>query len=184
MEKSMNDKLVVSETHPNTKRAKIFVRIVGKPDADNVLIIVHGGPGLSHRYLLGLDQLASSHLTLVYYDQRGTGRSSISVAQKGNEKDPTTDEFSLKSYVQDLEAVRSAIAGPRKVHILGHSWGGLVAMHYAIQYLENVRALSLIGSEPPTSSGVEAGFERLQRRVQFLQDKSLIPTELSTDERA
>ncbi|EFH83536.1 alpha/beta fold hydrolase [Ktedonobacter racemifer] len=163
--------------HP-VESTRIFIRTAGRLDVDEVLIMIHGGPGLSYRYLLGLEQLVSPQLTVVNYDQRGTGRSPI-LGVQGEEAQ--AENFTSITYAQDLEAVRSAIAQEKKVHILGHSWGGLVAMHYAIQYPEHVRSLLLLNSVPPTVAGLYAGFERFEARLKDFQQKGIIPTELSAD---
>lgn len=158
--------------------AKLFVRAAGNPDADDVLILLHGGPGLSHRYLLGFEQLVSPQLTVVTYDQRGTTRSPIQGLQG---EEPSIEHFSATTYAQDLEAVRAAVAPEKKVHILGHSWGGMVAILYALQYPEHVRSLLLIDSAPLTKTGVNEGYERFSARQEDLQQKGIVPTELSTD---
>jgi pimeloyl-ACP methyl ester carboxylesterase len=176
----MNEKLNIREFHLTDEPANTFVRTVGGPDTDTILINIHGGPALSHSYMLGLDQLASSELMVVNYDQRGTGRS-IPVALESQEKAQELDDFSLTAYAHDLEAVRRAVAGDKKVHILAHSWGGLVAMQYAILYPEQIRSLLLVTCVPPTSTGLNAGFERISKNIQALQQKGMIPAELSTN---
>jgi proline iminopeptidase len=177
----MNDTRNIREFHLTDEPANTFVRTVGGPDTDSVLINIHGGPGLSHRYMLGLDQLASAQLMVVNYDQRGAGRS-IPVTQDGQDRIQTIDDYSLVAYVQDLEAVRRAVAGDKEIHLLAHSWGGLVAMQYAIQYPEHIRSLLLVTCVPPTSAGTNAGTERIDKSVQTLQQKGIIPAELSADE--
>ncbi len=151
--------------------ARLYVRAVGDPEADNVLITIHGGPGLSHRPYLGLEQLASSELAVVSYDQRGSGRSSR----------PSTGDFDLLTHARDLEAVRSLVAGQRPVHLLGHSWGGLVAMYYALRYPQQVRSLLLVGSMPPTWSGLGPGMACLEARIRVLQQQGIIPMDFSAD---
>ena len=173
-----DNSLSIHEIEQSVESARIFIRTAGALDADDVLIMIHGGPGLSHRYMLGLEQLAGPQLTVVNYDQRGTGRSPILELQGAEAQ---VENFAPITYAQDLEAVRSAVAQEKKVHILGHSWGGMVAMQYAIQYPEHIRSLLLIDSVPPTVAGLHAGFECFEARLKDLQQKGIIPTELSTD---
>ncbi|GHO42122.1 alpha/beta fold hydrolase [Ktedonospora formicarum] len=170
--------LSIREIEHSAESARIFIRTAGALDADDVLIMIHGGPGLSHRYMLGLEQLASPQLTVVNYDQRGTGRSPILELQGAEAQ---VAHFAPTTYAQDLESVRSVVAQGKKVHILGHSWGGMVAMYYAIQYPEHVRSLLLIDSVPPTVAGLHAGFEHFEARLKDLQQQGIVPTELSTD---
>ncbi|HTI14753.1 MAG TPA: alpha/beta fold hydrolase [Dictyobacter sp.] len=174
----------VRELYVTNAAEKLYVRTTGNPAADNVLILVHGGPGLSHRYLSGLEQLASDQLLVVSYDQRGCGRSVSITQEQGQVKElpgKIPDNLDLLSYAQDLEAVRRAIAGEKKVHLLAHSWGGMVIMSYAAQYSEQTRSLLLIDCIPPTWSGQQRAIARLHARVQALQKQGIIPTELSTD---
>ena len=107
----------------------LYVRIAGDPQAENILLAVHGGPGNSSDYMISLEQLQSEELTVVTYDQRGTGRSS-----------EPSEGYSLLKYVEDLEAVRKALDA-EKVHILGHSWGGIVTMRYATIYSQKIKSL-------------------------------------------
>src|SRR5260370_577050 len=72
----------IHETFVDSQSANIYVRTAGNPEANEVLIILHGGPGLSHRYLRDLEQLATSDLLVVSYDQRASGLSSRSAQQE------------------------------------------------------------------------------------------------------
>lgn len=122
-----------------TEDAKLFCEVVGK---GKPLIVIHGGPGLSHDYLLpGMAELAKNH-TLIFYDQRACGKS------EGN-----PEEVNIDQYVQDLEALRQSLQY-EKVSILGHSWGGFVAMKYALAHPEAVDRLILMNSMPDSSEGL------------------------------
>lgn len=90
----------------------LHVRVAGDPASGNVLIAIHGGPGVISDYLLSLESLAGPHLAVVTYDQRGVGRSSSPQA------DPA--DYTLAMYAEDLDAVRQAI-GAESVHLFGHS---------------------------------------------------------------
>ena len=143
----------------------LYVRIAGDPQAENILLAVHGGPGNSSDYMISLEQLQSEELTVVTYDQRGTGRSS-----------EPSEGYSLLKYVEDLEAVRKALDA-EKVHVLGHSWGGIVAMRYATIYSQKIKTLILMGSGPPSIEPVKLGQKRLVQRIIELQEKGIIPRE-------
>lgn len=177
-EKAMKDTREVREMFVTTRSTQLYVRMAGNPEADRILIMIHGGPGLSHRYLLGLEQLVGQELMVVSYDQRSSGRSTPPTAHEDPEQ---ARNFDLLTYSQDLEAVRSAVAGQKQVDLLGHSWGGLVALHYATLYPQHVHSLLLIGNIPPTWSGFQAGLVRFQQRLQTLQRQGLIPLVLPTD---
>jgi proline iminopeptidase len=118
--------------------ARLFYEVVGTGDP---IIVVHGGPGLDHAYLQpGLDALAIRN-TLIYYDQRGTGRSVTALDSSG---------VSLDAFVGDIEALREAL-GYQRVTLLAHSFGALIALDYAARHPENVRALILMNPVEPGS---------------------------------
>ena len=141
----------------------LHVRIAGNPKADDVLLTVGMGPGLSSHYMASLEQLAGERFAVVTYDQRGTGRSTES-----------SSGYELHKYVADLEAVRQGV-GVERVHLLGHCWGGLVAVRYATMHPDRVRSLVLWGGAWPSSGIVATGQQNLARRQAALQQESIIP---------
>jgi len=146
----------------------LHVTIYGNPDAEEALIALHGGPGLCSHYLAGLAELAGDHLQVVTYDQRGIGRSS-----------QPSNGYALQRYLNDLEAVREAITADT-IHLLGHSWGGLVAMKYAVSYPEEIDSIILIGSGPPNYDAMMAGAAHKAQRMAELQAQGIIPSNLSS----
>ncbi len=113
----------------------LYVKRMG---AGEPIVIVHGGPVLEHGYLLPhLAPLADSH-ELIFYDQRLSGRSAPSV---------DSSSVRLATYVDDIDALRQTL-GLDRMHLLGHSWGGLLAMHYALRYQPNLESLMLVSSMP------------------------------------
>jgi proline iminopeptidase len=102
------------------------------------LVILHGGPDFNHNYLLpDLDRL-SSVFRLIYYDQRGRGKSSGSV---------TSETVGIESEVDDLDRLRQYF-GLGKIAVLGHSWGCVLAMEYATCHSDHVSHLILLNSAP------------------------------------
>ncbi len=85
------------------------------------LLLLHGGPGSGHDYLEPLAGLAESR-TVVLYDQLGCGRS-----------DQPDDQslWHIERFVREVDTVRAAI-GLDRVHILGQSWGGWLAIEYML----------------------------------------------------
>jgi proline iminopeptidase len=107
--------------------------------APTPLVAIAGGPGADHRYLCvggGFDRVGALR-RLVYYDQRGSGRSSPAAA------DETIDRF-----VADLEAVRAAL-GAGVVDVIGHSFGAYLAMAYAARHPDQLRSLILVSAMAP-----------------------------------
>lgn len=124
------------------------------------VIVLHGGAGyLTHEYLLPhLAPLADNHF-VVFYDQRGQGQSTGMI-------DP--EHINLKTYVEDLDAVRTSF-GLKKVTLLGHSWGGFLALHYAFAHPEAVDKLILVDSMPVTSEDLMLFFPELGKRLEPYQ---------------
>ncbi len=115
--------------------------------AKTPLVVLNGGPGFDHGYLLtseAWDKLAA-HRTVVFYDQRGTGRSG---ELKPGESCTVADQ------VADLEALRAKL-GVERIDLLGHSWGGLLAMAYAIRHPEHVAHIVLCDSSAPKWSDTD-----------------------------
>jgi proline iminopeptidase len=111
-------------------------------------VVLHGGPGAHHDYLLpGFDRLAAGR-TLVYYDQRGGGRSAV-----GRDV-----PVGWAEHVADLEALRGAW-GRERLTIAGYSWGGLLAVLYALEHPGRVERLALV-SPAPVWRGAREEFER------------------------
>ena len=155
----------VQDAFINVGDAKIFCRTMGK---GKPLIVVHGGPGLSQDYLQPqLNKLAESHF-VIFYDQRGCGRSTGTLSQ---------DTINIKTYVEDLDKIRKAF-GFDTVSILGHSWGGFVTMHYAISHPESVNKLILSNSLPAFSEDFALFIkEYMHRTSPFQEELSLIQKE-------
>ena len=132
--------------------AELYTRSIG---AGEPLLIVHGGPGMDHGYLLpGMEGLAQGY-RLVFYDQRALGRSTGRV---------DSASISIDRYLEDLEAVRASLEVER-VYLVGHSWGGLLALLYALRYPEHVGALILMSSIEPGLRYRERMLENRRGRV-------------------
>ena len=122
-------------------------------------IVLHGGPGMSHSYLLDafvgddiyeLETEATDRISLtssnrfVFYDQRGCLLSPCEL-----------DNVSLDANIDDLDHLRSNL-GEEKVVLISHSAGSLLALHYLKRYTEHVRGLALICGLPPLGSELDS----------------------------
>jgi proline iminopeptidase len=115
------------------QNAQLYYETIGVGEP---IVILHGGPGLDHTYLLPQMNSLATKFQLIYYDQRATGKSSGIV----DSASITPDQF-----VEDLETLRKAL-GIERMNLLGHSWGGLLAMHYGIKYPNRLKSLILVSS--------------------------------------
>jgi proline iminopeptidase len=118
--------------------AQLYAREIGHGTA---IIILHGGPDFDHSYLLpDMDRLSDS-FRLIYYDQRGRGRSADGVQP---------DDVTLESDIADLEKVRQYFHLDSVV-LLGHSWGTVLALEYALRYPERVSRMILMNPAPAST---------------------------------
>jgi proline iminopeptidase len=127
----------------------LFARSVGVK-ADTV-IVLHGGPGLTMDYLAeDLTPLAAHH-TLIFYDQRGAGRSTLVADSAG---------LDGGQFADDLEAVRRHFRLDR-VTLLGHSWGAGVAALYASRFPDRIERLLIVDGIPLQRQGLVDAFQEL-----------------------
>jgi proline iminopeptidase len=141
---------MVDERYVPVDGAELYVRQIG---AGHPVVVLHGGPDFDHSYLVPeLDQVADS-CRLIYYDQRGRGRSAAGVHP---------EDVTIESEVDDLDQVRRSLQLGR-IAVLGHSWGGVPAMEYATRHSERVSHLILMNTAP--ASGHDAGRFRERLRA-------------------
>ena len=123
------------EARIRSGKAQLYARDIGHGQP---VIVLHGGPDFSHRYLLpDMDRLADAY-RLIYYDQRGRGMSAAGIAP---------GDVTLASEMDDLERVREHFH-LESATILGHSWGSLIGLEYAIRHPDRVSRLILMNPGP------------------------------------
>lgn len=112
----------------------LFFRSFGRDERGTVLCL-HGGPGATHDYLLPLADLSKHGYRVVFYDQLGCGRSQV----------PKNHAlFVPERYVEEVEHFRRRMRLGR-IHIVGSSWGGMLAIAYALKYQRNLRSMTTVG---------------------------------------
>jgi len=148
----------------------IHVRWWGPADPVETVILLHGGPGISERYMEPVVPFVDNgRRRIVSYDQRGTGES------RCDSEDPA--EFGLDAQAADLTRVIDSVAvGP--VHLLGHSWGGIVAMDYAARHGDRIASMIAVGSAPPNHADLQIAMASMTARVEALQELGLIAAEV------
>lgn len=136
------------ESKPSESRIKVgstslYVRVIGKGQP---VIVLHGGPDFDHSYLLpDLDKLQDA-FRLIYYDQRGRGRSAENVRP---------EDVTLSSDLDDLDRVRQHFR-LNSVILLGHSWGTVLALEYALRHPARVSHLILMNPAPASAADLVA----------------------------
>ena len=108
---------------------KLYTKVIGD---GYPILVMHGGPGLDHTYLLSLNKL-SNRFKIIYYDHRCNGRSTVA----------KTETLTFENCAADTEALRKQL-GIDKWAIIGHSFGGMVALEYALRYPNHLSHLILL----------------------------------------
>ncbi|MEJ0083744.1 MAG: alpha/beta fold hydrolase [Puia sp.] len=124
------------------KNAFIYYRTYGK---GNPLLIINGGPGLNSEGFVGLAKALSAGNQTIIYDQRGTGKSTVSPVDSST--------ITMQLMIEDMEVLRMHL-GIGEWSILGHSFGGMLASYYASIHPEHVRLLIL-----SSSGGINLGLQ-------------------------
>lgn len=112
---------------------RLFYKTFGT--GEEILLCLHGGPGATHQYLLSLGELGDDKLKVVMYDQLGVGAS---------EKPKDTSLFTIEHGAEEVEGFRKAM-NLGKVNLFGSSYGGALALQYALRYQTNIKKLIIAG---------------------------------------
>lgn len=129
---------------------RLFYRLVGA--GRDTLVVIHGGPGFSSDYFgHELDPLTSRGHALLFYDQRGAGRSTLVSDSAG---------LQAERFADDLEAVRRHFKLER-MHTMSHSWGPAVVALYAMQHPERLGRTIILDGIPLRMSELVAAFQQL-----------------------
>jgi len=124
-------RMIPVETPKGTFR--VWTKRVGNNPSAKVLLL-HGGPGFSHEYLEAMDSfLPGAGVEYYYYDQLGS-------AYSDQPEDP--DLWELPRFVEEVEQVRKALGlDASNFYLFGQSWGGILAIEYALAYQQNLKGL-------------------------------------------
>lgn len=117
-----------------------WYRVVGEGEEPGKLplLCLHGGPGSPHDYLEPLAAFAETGRRVVFYDQIGCGRSWVAA---------DASAWTVELFVEEVGAVREAL-GLERIHLFGSSWGGMLAMAYALTRPAGLASLVLSSSPP------------------------------------
>jgi proline iminopeptidase len=137
------DSLTLQRHHINVGDAELFVEEEGK---GTPLVLVNGGPGGTHHYFHPWFSRAGGYARVIYYDQRGCGRSDFKPGEFG---------YSVEQAVDDLDAIRRLLKIDKWI-VLGYSYGGFLAQYYTIKYSEHMLGLILLGASPGMRIGMKS----------------------------
>lgn len=122
--------LPVGESHLAVPGGNLWYRITGS-GTGTPLVLLHGGPGMSSFYLKAFEDLGDDR-PVIRYDQLGGGKS---------DKITDTALFNIAHFVRELDSLRAHL-GVSTWHVLGHSWGTILALEYYRAYPEHVASLT------------------------------------------
>ena len=122
-------------TTPDSTR--LYYRVIGQ--GHDTLIAIHGGPGVDLESIAGDFVPLAEHHVVIFYDQRGTGRSTLPA---------DTTRLGADQQIADLDAVRRHF-GLVRVTLVAHSYGPLLAATYALAHPSAVRRMVFFGPVPP-----------------------------------
>ena len=143
------DQMTTIEGEADFRGWRTWYRIDGATDATKLpLVILHGGPGFSHDYLLRLTALADGGRAIVLYDQIGSGRST---------RLPGRDAsfWQVRLFVEELENLLRHLGIAQGYHLLGQSWGGMLAAEHAVLRPAGLRSLIIANSPASMEVWVE-----------------------------
>ncbi len=124
---------MIEEKYIPFREYQTYVRIVKEDDQDSVpILLLHGGPGSTHNYFEVLDPLAKQR-PVISYDQLGCGNSYV---------DHHPQLWTLSTWMEELDNVIKSLHLTR-FHLLGQSWGGMLALAYALQQPQGLQSLIL-----------------------------------------
>jgi proline iminopeptidase len=134
---------------------RLYYRVAGKPAPATPVVFLHGGPGYnSYSFARLAGPRLEPHLAMVYFDQRGSGRS----------ERPWTQEYSIQTLVDDIEALRLRLGAP-KIVLMGHSFGGTLALEYAARYPEHVSQVVFVDGLSDGPASMKVWRERLENKT-------------------
>ena len=154
---------ITSEGYLNVEGHQFFYRSFGEPSKGTVLCL-HGGPGATHDYMLSLTDLTEFGYRVIFYDQLGCGKSDVP---------KNTALFTVERAVEEVEIMRKALK-LAKINLVGSSWGGMLAIAYALQYQKNLKSMVTIGglaSVPRTTAEMQKMKSQLPDDVQAVMRK-------------
>jgi proline iminopeptidase len=138
---------------------KVWTKRIGSGPVK--VLLLHGGPGFPHDYLEAMESfLPQAGIEMYYYDQLGVGNSD-------GPDDPAL--WTLPRYLTEVEEVRQGLGLDHFV-LYGHSWGGILAMEYALNYQQHLRGLVI--------SNMTAGTQSYLKRTATLKAQLLSPETL------
>ena len=160
--------LEISEETIDINGVSHYIKKIGKGEP---LVILHGGPGGFHNYLISSFEKLAEQYQIIFYDQRGCGKTAFP-------KDTTT--ITVENFVADLEAIRQHLK-IEKINLAGHSWGAILAINYAKKFPNHLNNLILIAPAPANTEYFDQMFKNMQNKRKDEDIKEMVKVMSSKD---
>lgn len=158
----------ISEETVDINGVSHYIKKMGKGEP---IVVLHGGPGLFHNYLVSSFEKLAEQYQIIFYDQRGSGKTAF----------PTdTASITVENFVADLEAIRQHLK-IEKMNLTGHSWGAILAINYAKQFPNNLNKLILIAPAPANTEYFDQMFRNMQNKRKDEDIKEMVKIMSSKD---
>jgi L-proline amide hydrolase len=152
------------EGHLDFRGHQIWFQVIGEDMPGRFpLLTLHGGPGAAHDCIEPLGELAAQGRRVIFYDQLGCGRSD-------KPHDPSL--WMIELFLDELDAVRSELRLDR-IHLFGLSWGGMLAMEYALRRPPGLTSI-VLASAPASMQRWTAEADRLRRLLPATVQETLV----------
>jgi pimeloyl-ACP methyl ester carboxylesterase len=147
---------MITEGFACLEGCRIWYRVARSSTSDTrwPILLLHGGPGLGSDYLESLELLAEQGRTVIRFDQLGSGRS---------DRPRDLSIWRIEGCIRQIESIRKAL-GLNRLHLLGHSWGGMVAIQYLLNQPSGVVSTCLCSSVVSVPLWADEG-HRLRREM-------------------
>jgi proline iminopeptidase len=150
---SINGAMQAGEHQAVVNDVRLWYKVAGQ-GSGTPLLFLHGGPGYnSYSFEAQAGKALESRLKMIYLDQRGSGRS----------ERPWSGAYSVPVMVEDIEALRKQLGVPR-LALMGHSFGGALALEYAAAYPQHVSKVVLVSAASSIPDACAARVAFLEKR--------------------
>lgn len=127
------------EGHLRRDGERTWYRVTGEVGAQPTVVVLHGGPGATHDYLLPLEALATPGRAVVLYDQVGSGRSS-------HLPDAPSSSWTVTRFLDELDQLLEELGIGENYALFGQSWGGMLAAEHAVRRPPGLKGLIIANS--------------------------------------
>lgn len=146
------------------KGYETWYRVTGDLNSDKPpVFLLHGGPGAAHNYIDSYKLLANDGRAVIHYDQLGCGNSTL-LPDKGG------DFWTPQLFVDELENLVDHLGQRQAFHVLGQSWGGMLAAEYGVRRPQGLKSLTIANSPASMELWVSEAMRQRKDMPQDIQD--------------